>query len=378
MNRAKIYICLLLGWIWCTGIQAQESFQFKVRSRALIDAAVSGYGKESTQGYYRLEDFRIGVKATYGSHYEIKADIGLGGGKVAIKDLLFNLHSGVHTLSLGNGYEPFSMDMLISTADLRFNQSATATLAYTDSRKLGATYYLHTDHLLWCSGIYTHNDINKLGEGQKNALVTTGRLVWRNLHPDTQRRIHLGGAFSYRTKEVNTAYPPEGSISSDGVTSLFGKPLLEISFPNMGSEVKGLLEGLYTAPRWMLQAEYFFSRMNRTEGAPAYRSHGGYIQGGFLLKGKGFEYDKVYGVPGRPSSPQAIELVARFNYTDMNDERAGLWGGEEKDLSLGVNFYLNPYIGIKINGSYVWVGEHCHTFYQKNLLLFQTRLQYIF
>ena len=214
MNRAKIYICLLLGWVWCTGIQAQESFQFKVRSRALIDAAVSGYGKESTQGYYRLEDFRIGVKATYGSHYEIKADIGLGGGKVAIKDLLFNLHSGVHTLSLGNGYEPFSMDMLISTADLRFNQSATATLAYTDSRKLGATYYLHTD--ISCGAVVSTPIMTSTNweKGKKNALVTTGRLVWRNLHPDTQRRIHLGGAFSYRTKEVNTAYPPKGASAA--------------------------------------------------------------------------------------------------------------------------------------------------------------------
>lgn len=113
--------------------------------------------------------------------------------------------------------------------------------------------------------------------------------------------------------------------------------LLEAEVPNMGTEVKGVVEALYTAPRWMVQAEYYFDRLNRTDGRKAYRPHGGYIQGGFLLKGRGFEYDAMYGIPSRPATPQAIELVARLNYTDMNDNRAGIYGGEETDLSLGVN-----------------------------------------
>lgn len=67
----------------------------------------------------------------------------------------------------------------------------------------------------------------------------------------------MGGAFSFRTKEVNTSASPEGSVSSDGVTALFSEPLLEASFPDMGTEVKGLVEALYMAPRFMVQAEYF-------------------------------------------------------------------------------------------------------------------------
>lgn len=133
---ACLALCLCAGM----NVTAQETLKVKFRSRALLDTSVSGYGKESTQGYYRVEDFRVGFKATYGQ-YEVKADVGLGGGKVAIKDLLLNYHWGNHTVSFGNGYEPFSMDMLISTADLRFNQSAASVLAYTNSRKLGATYY---------------------------------------------------------------------------------------------------------------------------------------------------------------------------------------------------------------------------------------------
>ena len=159
---------------------------------------------------------------------------------------------------------------------------------------------------------------------------------------------------------------------------MFPATLLEADIPDMGSELKGVIEFLYTAPRFMIQSEYFFDCLHRTPGQNSYRAHGGYIQGGILLKGREFEYDTMYAVPGRPVTPQAIELVARFNYTDMNDERSGILGGEEKDLSLGINFYLNRYLGIKINGSYVWVGNFCNSFYQKNFFLSQLRLQYVF
>lgn len=363
----------LAGWIT---VQANEPLQIKFRSRALLDAAVSGYGKEKTQGYYRLEDFRVGFKATYGK-FELKADVGIGGGKTTFKDVLLNYHFDHSVLSLGNGYEPFSMDMLISTADLRFHQSAASVLAFTDSRKLGVTYHFYTPCWYLAAGIYTHNDLNKIGDEQKNAFVSTARAVWRKQEKD-HRLLHFGGAISFRTREVNTPEPPTGEIGSEGVTSLFSEPLLETEFSNKGTEVKGVIEALYTTPRFMLQAEYYVDRFNRTGGQTAFCPHGGYIQGGFLIKGRGFGYDATYGVPGRPVSPQAIELVARFNRTDLNDNRADIRGGEEKDLSAGINFYLNQYLAIKLNGSYVWVGKHCNGLYQKNLFLAQARLQYIF
>lgn len=365
---------MLLGGLW--GVQAQEKPKISFHSRALLDAAVSGYGKESVQGYYRVEDFRLGFKASYG-RYRLKADVGLGGRKVAIKDLLLNCHFRRGVLAIGNTYEPFSMDMLISTADLRFHQSAASVLSFADSRKLGVTYHFYDEHCYLATGIYTNNDINKIGEGQKNSFVSTSRAVWRRSLTG-ERLIHIGGAFSFRTRDVNQMEPPVGEIMSDGVTSMFPAPLLKAEIPYMGTEVKTVAEFLYTTSRFMLQSEYFYDRMNRTEGKRAYRSHGGYVQGGFLIKGKGFEYDAVYGIPGRPLTPQAIELVARFNYANLNDAKSDVKGGEEKDFSLGVNYYLNQYLGMKLSGSYVWVGAHCNEFYAEDFFLAQLRLQYIF
>lgn len=374
MKKWVIGITMLLGGVW--GVSAQEKLKIGFRSRALLDATVSGYGKENVQGYYRVEDFRLGFKASYG-RYELRADVGLGGRKVAIKDLLLNYHFRRGVLAVGNTYEPFSLDMLISTADLRFHQSAASVLAFTNSRKLGVTYHFYNESCYLATGIYTNNDINKIGEGQKNSFVSTSRAVWRR-QMDGGRRIHAGGAFSFRTRNVNQVEPPVGEIVSDGVTSMFSTPLLEAEVSNMGTELKTVVELLYTAPRFMIQSEYFYDQMNRTEGRKPYRSHGGYVQGGFLIKGKGFEYDAMYGIPGRPLTPQAVELVARFNYSNLNDSKSGIKGGEEKDVSLGVNYYLNQYLGVKLSGSYVWVGKHCNEFYAKDFFLTQLRLQYVF
>lgn len=87
----KILACIVMLAASFSVALAGDSLKIKFRSRALLDATVTDYGKEDVQGYYRLEDFRVGFKANYGQ-FELKADIGFGGGKVAIKDLLFNYH----------------------------------------------------------------------------------------------------------------------------------------------------------------------------------------------------------------------------------------------------------------------------------------------
>ena len=375
MHRLRYIVLAALLAVGARALAA-DTLKVKFRSRALLDATATDYGKEDVQGYYRLEDFRVGFKATYG-RYELKADIGLGGGKVAVKDLLMNYHFKNGVLSVGNGYEPFSMDMLISTADMRFNQSAASCLAFTNSRKLGVTFHYYTPHWYLATGLYTNNDINKLGEEKKNSLVSTSRVVWRSMDESRNRLVHVGAAFSFRTKDVNKD-APVGSIESAGVTDMLPEPLLAAEVSGMGTEVKALVEALYTSRKMLLQGEYFFDRMNRSGGLKAYKSHGGYVQGSWLVKGEGFEYDAMYGIPGRPSSAKAVELVARFNYTDLNHDGSGIYGGQEKDLSLGVNWYLNKYLGLKFSGSYVWTGSHCNSFYDKDLFIAQARLQYIF
>lgn len=370
-------MCLLVlaGIFFPAGISAsaQDDFSFAFRSRAMMDVSFSGYGTDNVQGYYRLEDFRIGYKARYRG-LEMKADIGYGGGKVAVKDLLVNCHLGNSVISAGNAYEPFSMDMLTSTVDMRFHQSASSVLAFADSRKLGITYHCHMPFMYFAIGGYTDNDINKIGENQRDSYVLTSRIVWRK-KTATDRLFHLGGAFSFRTRECSGK---SAELSSAGISSLLGKDVLYAEMDDAGMEFKGLLEMLYTDRSFILQAEYFIDSFERT-GLDRYSIfHGGYIQAGFLVYGSGFGYDDVYAIPSRPESSRSLELVARINYTDMNDISSGVYGGEESDYSIGLNFYFNRYLAAKLNIGALVPHGNCNPFYDRALFLAQLRLQYVF
>ena len=103
-----------MGW---PVVRANGPLQVKFRSRALLDATVSGYGKEKAQGYYRIEDFRAGFKATYG-RFEIKADVGIGDRKLVFKDLVLGYRFKNGVLSFGNSYEPFSMDIRLTSVSI--------------------------------------------------------------------------------------------------------------------------------------------------------------------------------------------------------------------------------------------------------------------
>lgn len=168
------FILTLLICLGCL-LEANGAEPLKVsfRSRALLDATLSDYGKDDWQGYYRLEDFRLGFKAVMG-RCELRSDISFAAGKVSIKDLLFNYRFGHNVLSVGNGYEPYSMDMLISTVDMRFLQSASSCLAFANSRKLGVTLHHATTHWYAATGLFSYNDINKLGKDDRtNAFIST-------------------------------------------------------------------------------------------------------------------------------------------------------------------------------------------------------------
>lgn len=371
------FLCLLPATAW-----AQEADKIKVnfRSRGLFDIALSDYDNGKMKSYYRMEDFRVGFKATY-QQFEVKVDVGLGGGKVAIKDFLVNYAFKDATLSVGNGYEPFSMDMLISTYDMRFNQSASTVLAMTNSRRMGVTYHLQKPSIYFAIGAYSDNDINKLGSNElKQAYAATTRLVYRPVHEEG-KLVHMGGALSLRTPDSevkNTASYRTTTITSCGLTSMFGENLLSAEVTDSKLQVKSLVEFLGYYRKFLFQTEYMRTDVRRYNALPTYNAQGGYVQLCYLLKGNTYGYDQAYAIPTRPVDKGSVELAFRVNHTDLNDRGSGIYGGSHSDLSLGVNYYFNPYLSVKLNGSYTFVGEHCNSFYRKNLFLTQARLQYIF
>ncbi len=90
--------------------------------------------------------------------------------------------------------------------------------------------------------------------------------------------------------------------------------------------------------------------------------HGGYVQVLYFLTGEHQAYEKKEGVFGRVipnrsllfakdavSSWGAWQVGLRFSYLDLNDK--AIDGGQIKDLTIGLNWFLNP--NMKIQGNYL-------------------------
>lgn len=377
MKRFSIFFILL--FLTYTTF-AQENIKIQFRSVGLFDTTVSDYNSDQVKGFYRIEALRIGFKALY-DKFELKADVGFNGGKVGLKDLYLNYHTGNSVITFGNAYEPFSMDMLISTFDLRFHQSASTVLAMTTGRRLGITYHLQKERLYFATGLYTDNDINKLSNNLKQAYASTTRLVFRPVINEKNSLVHIGGGLSVRTPDSNkenTSSYRTITLNSCGVTSMFDKDILYAKVEDSKVQLKSILELLVYHRRILFQAEYMRSDICRYNQLSTYNTQGGYTHIGYLLKGKSYGYNRAYAIPARPADKGAIELMFRYNHTNLNDKEASIYGGKQNDLSLGVNYYANKYMGVKLNGSYTMVGDDCQSFYTKNFFLMQLRLEYVF
>ncbi len=352
---------------------AQET-KLSFRARSLVDFGVSGYELErNTRAMYSLEDLRLGFKAAHGN-VDFKVDIGFGGEKVAVKDITFNYYTKNSFITIGNTYSSHSMEMLISTLDMYFHQPSTSSAAFGEGRKLGASYNLHKDKVYFASGAYTDNDINVKSEQRSDAFMFTTRLLSRN-NLGENKFFHIGGAVAHITPDSKKeGVAPSMSVASRGITGLFKENIIEANLEDVGSQTKAIAEVLVLMPKWRLQSEYHFNWIETKE--QMYKPLGGYVQASYLLIGRGFGYDSMYAIAARPKSTRALVLNLRYDNTNLNDYSMGIYGGEQQDFSVGLNYYIDRHFAIKLNCGYVDVGKHCSDFYRKDMVMGQLRLQY--
>lgn len=343
----------------------------------LMDGGI--YMKNSNHFGNGLEfnDLRIGVKATY-QNWKMKLEMGYAGNKAAIKDAFASYSYKNHSIQIGQFYEPFSLDMLCSTFDLRFNQSPGVVLALTNSRRMGVAYSYNTHHYYFCSGLFTDNDLSNLKNASQGYAVDA-RLVYRPVY-EKEKLVHIGLAAIHRT--------PDGVMSEDqnkntftykspGVSTIDNRTLLLADVDNAVSQFKVGTELLIYYHKFFLQSEYIRTHVKRKDGFKNYKAQGAYVQCSWLLSGQNYLYDEEVACPGRPEG-KSLELCARFNYLTLNDRSAGIEGGMEKDFSIGLNYYLNKHVAIKLNYNYFLPGTQIKGIIPTNFSVIQGRFQFIF
>ena len=240
---------------------------------------------------------------------------------------------------------------------------------------LGIESY-RTQYYYLCGGFFTDNDLSNLKNASQGYAID-GRLVYRPLY-EQAKLIHIGLAAIHRT--------PDGTLPEDenrntftykspGVSTIDNRTLIQADVDHAASQFKIGTELLIYYHKFFLQGEYIRAHVKREKGFENYTAQGAYLQCSWLLLGQNYLYDEEVACPGRPEG-KALELCARFNYLSLND--AGIKGGTQKDLSFGLNYYINKHIAVKLNYSYFIPGSHIKEIESTNFSVVQGRFQFIF
>jgi len=104
---------------------------------------------------------------------------------------------------------------------------------------------------------------------------------------------------------------------------------------------------------FMMQGEYVTANIQRDLG-PELTVGGLYIQGGWFVTGGKYRYSRRSGnfrAPRIKGKAGAWEVAARYSTLDLDDE--DITGGQQTNVTLGVNWYLNEQLRIMFNAIHV-------------------------
>lgn len=236
-----------------TAQNATDEIQYKITGRMLMDGGIYLKNPVDFGNGTEFNDLRIGMKATY-RNWKMKLEMGYAGNKAAIKDAFATYSYKKHSIQVGQFYEPFSLDMLCSTFDLRFNQSPGVVLALTNSRRMGVAYSYNAKHYYLCGGLFTDNDLSNLKNVSQGYAIDT-RLVYRPVY-EKGKLIHLGVAATRRTPDG--VLPEDGNkdtftYKSVGVSTIDNRTLVVANVDNAVSQFKIGTELLIYYHKFFLQ-----------------------------------------------------------------------------------------------------------------------------
>lgn len=370
---------LVMGFAAAANAQ-ENKLVVKPSGRILMDAAFLNSSNKAVDEQcvdgVNVPDIRIGMKVSYGK-WEGKADIGYARGSVSPKDIFIQYNFNKQNFLRG-GYFVHQFGYQSATSSsfkVSMEEPETHSAFGVGGRLVGLMYEHSDDKFMGTGSVYTDaqsfkKQTNHTGY-QGSGFLT--RLVY---HPLIEKGdlFHVGIGLNYElaaenrsNMEFKAPYPVRvAGINAIGAKITDAKNDFKFSGELMAAKGHVGIEG-----------QYIFMNVDRKGDAKSYNAWGAYGNLRFLLNNE-YEYVKNDAGIATPA-PKSWELVAAYNYTDMNDAKAGFHGGKLSDWALTMNYYINKYMIWRVSGHIVRAGESDYSGFNKNTFrVIETRLQFKF
>lgn len=332
---------------WEDGFRVRSDdrqWRLELGGRAHLDSAWYSDDVTPLEDDFILRRLRPRLDLSYGKNWSARVDYEFGdvadGWKNAWVRYRFSKRVDAR---VGNQTVPFGLEEVMSSDDVAFMERPLAT-QLTPGLLTGALLRADNRDMSFSFGVFG-NDLSDDDRRKLDGTSITGRTTWAPLRAN-KRVVHVGLSAEYRDASSGEAgrfrarpesYPTGVRLidtrSIDGVDSLL----------TLGAEA-----AVGVGPA-LLQAEYIGSEVTRDAGSDV--GFGGwYVSASYVLTGERRRYREHTGSFG-DINPRgqwgAVEAVARYSSLDLSD--GDVTGGEETNLALGVNWYLNRNCRLMLN-----------------------------
>lgn len=370
---------LVMGFAAAANAQ-ENKLVVKPSGRILMDAAFLNSSNKAVDEQcvdgVNVPDIRIGMKVSYGK-WEGKADIGYARGSVSPKDIFIQYNFNKQNFLRG-GYFVHQFGYQSATSSsfkVSMEEPETHSAFGVGGRLVGLMYEHSDDKFMGTGSIYTDAQSFKK-QTNHTGYQGTGLLTRLVYHPFIEKGnlFHVGIGLNYElaaenrsNMEFKAPYP----VRVAGINAIGAK------ITDAKSDFKFSGELMAAKGHVGIEGQYIFMNVDRKGDAKSYNAWGAYGNLRFLLNNE-YEYVKNDAGIATPA-PKSWELVAAYNYTNMNDAKAGFHGGKLSDWALTMNYYINKYMIWRVSGHIVRAGESDYSGFNKNTFrVIETRLQFKF
>ncbi len=320
---------------------------------------INGGGLENTLGDLQdgteVRRARLYFSGTLYHDLAFKLQVDLSGGKADLEDayMQFNNIPLVGSIRAGHFKEPFSLDELTSSKYTTFMERGLPK-AMAPGHNVGIMAHdsILDQRMTWAAGLFY--DVDDYGDANRDGGYNfTTRITGVPIYEDDGREVlHFGGSYSLRDPKEGLRYRsrPEAHF-------------VEHYFTDTGTFAADRVNLFGAEAAWVhgplsIQGEYVGSSVSGSTDTAGQMFNSFYVQSSYFLTGEHRPYDRKTGVFGRVRPKRnfrqdggwgAVEVAARYSYLDLRGSGLPDTARQLQDVTLGVNWYLNPNMRIMAN-----------------------------
>lgn len=340
LRKIIALVAVLVGGMVATFPVLAEEMTVNLGGRIQIDAALYDEDIEPLDSGSEVRRARFFISGDIADGWSYKAQYDLASSS-DIKDLYIRYSGDIGKITIGQSKVPFGLEELTSSKYVTFMERALPIEAFAPSRRLGVNWSRQKDAVYLQAMVFGKEANTKINGDQ--GVGVAGRVAWTPVKTDDSL-IHVGIAAVWKEPDsgddlsVRYRARPESHVTSTRFVSSTVNDVNSSTLYDL--EFAGVRGGL------SLQGEYINASVDTdTVGVSNPDFNGYYGYASWFPGGESRPYKN--GAFGRVKANGAWELALRYSSLDLND--GTFTGGKEKNLTLGVNYYVNPYLRVMAN-----------------------------